>query len=91
MVNLEKLELHFTFEESQASGRRGYQISARKGDRYVCPGMGYVNIIRPKVINFEGHSVHYSLGINIPHLARVAELELDWTMEYDGLSLDTFL
>lgn len=87
---LEMLGLSYEMEESKSHGARGYMIPSRNGENYLCPGMGYANV-KDKTANFEGHSNHYALGISIPHLARIAELEIGWKIMYKGLDLRNFI
>ncbi|MBM3233228.1 hypothetical protein FJZ18_03620 [Candidatus Pacearchaeota archaeon] len=88
---LKNLGIDYSMEESLSPGRGSFQILARSGEGYSCLGMGFANILRERSINFQGHSIHYALGVSIPHLVRMAGLEKDWKFFYSGSPLKSFI
>ena len=77
----------YATEKSRAPMFENYEIPRRTGEGYICPGMGFARIVRPQVINFQGHSSHYALGVNLPHLAQIAQHEPSWSILYNGIPL----
>jgi hypothetical protein len=87
-MNLKRLNVPHDLQTSFARGCYDYCIAARTGERYFCPGMGFAEVLRPHIINFFGHSKHYSLGIDVGHLQRIAFLESEITFLYKETPLN---